>query len=206
MPGPGFYKCCRILGPGLINKSEDGGATGLFDLGDLTFDCHRLSYFTGQVRDVNRRGLAINGLHLVHLNQYFFQIDIAIRADLANPDKDRIAFLVFCLDIALVHKTLDPVVNLGEHPKSSKTLHFCLVGLSFLNIGKVASCTKPINNHVIIFHCFHHTQRGVPIVCIVAILSCYNVAYRNKADGLLLGVVMLKFIVSDITEKFFLER
>jgi len=67
------------------------------------------------------------------------QVDIAIRANLADPDENRIPFVVLAFLVALVHKSLYPVIDLDEHAKIGKALDLALVNFSFFDIRKVTT-------------------------------------------------------------------
>jgi hypothetical protein len=141
--------------PGLIDNSEDGGPAGLLDLRDLAFDGNGFPDFSGQIGYPHRCGFPLHVLHLVYLDGYLFKVDVAIRADLADPDKDGIPLLVVAFHIALVYKALDPVVQLDEHAEIGKALNFALVGIPFGNIGKITSRSQPVDQdiiYVIILH------------------------------------------------------
>jgi len=109
-PYTGFDKRSAVLGTGLVNNGKDGRTTGLLDLCDLTFDGNGLSQFLRKIDNSYGSGFPIDVLYLVHLVLHLFEIDISVWPYFADFNKDRIALLVFCLDIALVHKSLDPIV------------------------------------------------------------------------------------------------
>ena len=88
-------------------------------------------------------------MNLVDLNENLFKIDISIRTDLADPDKNGIPFFMVALHIALVYKTFDPVVQLDEHTEIRKSLYFALISIPFRNIGKITSRSQPVDQNII---------------------------------------------------------
>gem|GEM_PF-5162061 len=148
-----------VLGAGLVDDGKDGGTACLLDLGYLAFDGNGLALLRPEVCDLNGRGLALDLLDLVYLDQHLFEINVAVGPDLPDPDKDAVLFLVLGLDACLVHEALDPVVELDKHPKGCKALDLPEVGLSLLYIGQVAACGQPVYHDIrICFHFSLHTH------------------------------------------------